>query len=178
MVNIGNHIMLDLETMGNTSQSAIISIGAVRFDIITGDIGDKFYNRISLKSCLDYGMSINADTILWWMEQNEEARKEFTQSESVHINQALSNFSKFITKEDFIWGNSARFDCGILKDAYDVVKLICPWDFRKELDVRTLVFLAPEFKCNHIHKGSEHKSIDDCINQIEYCSKIFNNLSR
>ena len=36
------HVMIDIETMGNMSHSAIVSVGAVRFDLETGEIGEKF----------------------------------------------------------------------------------------------------------------------------------------
>lgn len=50
------HIMLDIETMGNQSYSSILSIGAVKFDLNTGETGDEFYTTIDLKSCLDLGL--------------------------------------------------------------------------------------------------------------------------
>ncbi len=49
------HLMLDIETMGNESYSAITSIGAVEFDIETGETGDEFYVVVGLQSCLDAG---------------------------------------------------------------------------------------------------------------------------
>lgn len=33
------HVMLDLETMGNGPRAAIVSIGAVFFDPLTGELG-------------------------------------------------------------------------------------------------------------------------------------------
>ena len=47
-----SHLMLDLETMGTKSNSAIISIGAVEFDILTGKTGREFYRNVSLQSCI------------------------------------------------------------------------------------------------------------------------------
>ena len=40
------HVMLDLETMGRKSNSALVSIGAVEFDLITGETGREFYKVI------------------------------------------------------------------------------------------------------------------------------------
>ena len=73
--NLG-HLMLDLETMGNESHSVICSIGAVEFDIITGETGRAFYEMVSLQSCLDLGLKVTGSTIEWWLGQNEAARKE------------------------------------------------------------------------------------------------------
>ncbi len=73
---MANNIMLDLETMGNTPTSAIIAIGAVRFD---KKIKGKFYGVIDLESCLEDGLTVDASTIMWWMQQSDAARKAFEQ---------------------------------------------------------------------------------------------------
>jgi DNA polymerase III epsilon subunit-like protein len=65
------HLMLDLETLGNKSNSAILSIGAVEFDLETGETGREFYQRIDLQSCIDKGLIINGSTFYWWITQNE-----------------------------------------------------------------------------------------------------------
>lgn len=42
------HVMLDLETMGTKSNTALTSIGAVEFNIQTGECGKEFYSTIYL----------------------------------------------------------------------------------------------------------------------------------
>lgn len=175
--NLG-HLMLDLETMGNTSHSSIISIGAVEFNIETGETGREFYERIDLQSCLDNKLIVNGSTIYWWLEQNEKARKEVCRG-GKHIEGVLSLLRTFmITLGNFqIWGNGVRFDVGILEDAY----VACgyqelPWNFRNERDVRTLVSFAPSIKEHYPFQGIEHNPIDDCKYQIAYCSAIWNKL--
>ena len=42
------HLMVDIETMGNQSNSAIVSIGAVEFNMATGETGKEFYTNVSL----------------------------------------------------------------------------------------------------------------------------------
>ena len=167
------HIMIDLETMGNKSYSAIVSIGAVKFDIKTGETGETFYRNVNLQSSLDAGLQIDADTVLWWMNQNEEARKKLTEG-TVVLQQALEDFSKFSSKEYEIWGNSVRFDIGLLQNVYDKLNMPICWDFRKERCVRTLVSFAPEIKENTKFEGIMHDALADCYHQIKYCSKIYN----
>lgn len=179
------HVMLDLETMGNGSNSAIVSIGAVEFDINTGELGREFYHKIDLKSCLDKGLKMNADTVLWWLTQNESARKMVAEGQGTELSHALYAFHLFLVpmheKEIKIWGNSVRFDCGILQDAYTACNYPIPWNFRNEMDVRTLVALAPEIKANFPSVGILHDPIADCKFQIGYCTAIWqkiNNLTR
>ena len=76
-----NHIMLDFETFSTISTAAILSIGAVRFDLASGTIDDKgFYSSISIDSNVEAGRHISESTLLWWMDQGEAA-KNFSMSQ-------------------------------------------------------------------------------------------------
>lgn len=175
------HIMIDIETMGNESNSAIVSIGAVEFNMVTGETGKEFYTNVSLKSSLDVGLQINADTVMWWMKQSDEARKSLTDGETKDIESALYDLAAFIIdcggKNCQVWGNSARFDLGILSDAYSKVGSKIPWDFRNERCVRTLVSFLPEIKNMTKFFGVAHNAIADCHFQIKYCSETWNALN-
>ncbi|MFM9673750.1 3'-5' exonuclease, partial [Streptomyces galilaeus] len=70
-----NHVMLDLETMGQGNNAAIVAIGAVFFEPTTGEIGDTFYRKIDLESAAQYG-EIDPNTVLWWLKQSDAARAE------------------------------------------------------------------------------------------------------
>lgn len=172
------HLMLDIETMGNESFSSIVSIGAVEFDIETGQVGEKFERIIDLQSCLDLGLIVNASTVMWWMKQGDLARSALIDQPTCSINKALIDFSEFCNKDFQIWGNSASFDCGILANAYQKAHLDKPWDFRKERCVRTLVSFAPEIKKRYHNKGVSHNAVDDCLFQIGYCSDIWQYLNK
>lgn len=170
------HLMLDIETMGNESFSSILSIGALEFDIETGETGKEFYINIDLQSCMDLGLIVNASTIMWWLEQNDRARKDLTDRNALSIQEALLEFSKFCNKDYQIWGNSARFDCGILQNAYNKAGIPIPWDFRKERCVRTLVSLKPEIKKEFQQEGTAHNALSDCYYQVGYCSATWMSL--
>lgn len=169
--------MVDIETMGNVSYSSILSIGAVEFDIETGNTGKEFNVNIDLQSCLDIGLVVNASTIIWWMQQSEQARKDITQANTISIKEALNEFSKFCNMDYEIWARSPRFDCGRLQDAYNKLKMDIPWDFKKERCVRTYEFNNPKIKENYEFSGTAHNTIDDCKFQIGYCSKIYQYLN-
>jgi hypothetical protein len=174
-------VMLDLETLGNKSNSPILSIGAVEFNIKTGEIGREFYTTVDLQSCLDVGLKVNGSTFYWWMQQSDAARKAVCEP-GYDLQLALRKFEVWIqgrTEKINIWGNGARFDIGLLEDAY----VACgyqdmPWYFRSERDVRTLVAFAPEIKVNTLFTGVEHNPIDDCKHQIAYCHKIWKKLNK
>lgn len=171
------HLMVDIETMGNKSYSSIISIGAVEFNIEDASTGKEFYKRISLESCEQIGLKTDVSTILWWMQQNEQARAEFVDTTNQeNIGLVLLEFDKFCNMDYQIWGNSARFDLGLLQNAYNIHGVEIPWNFRNERCVRTLVSFKPEIKDNFVYNGVEHNALADCYKQIGYCSEIWNNL--
>jgi len=171
-----NHLMLDIETMGTDPYSSITCIAAVEFNIQTGETGKEFIRYISLQSCFNVGLKAGADTIMWWLEQNEQARLDLIKNEKIDISQALLDFSEFCNNDYEVWGNSPRFDCGLLKDAYTKCNLPICWNFRKERDLRTLVSLKPDIKKNYIFTGTSHNALCDCYNQIGYCVETWKNI--
>ena len=186
--NLG-HLMVDIESMGNKSFGSVVSIGAVEFDMNTGETGREFYETITLQSCLDIGLNVNGSTVTWWLMQSEAARKEIAEA-TFSISKALYDFRMFLQKlnpsELCIWGNSARFDLGLLENAYQSIQQReVPWNFRNERDVRTLVAFAPEIKQKYkdipvetlIPNGVLHHPITDCKLQIMYCVDIWNKLN-
>jgi len=171
-----NHLMIDIETMGTESFSSIISLAAVEFDINTGATGLEFYRNISLQSCIDYGLIVDASTIMWWMKQSDEARK-ILDKDVIPIHFALLDFANFCSKDYQVWGNSARFDLGLLQNAFTKINVKIPWDFRKERCVRTLVSFKPEIKADFKYSGTAHNALADCHNQIQYCHLIWKSLN-
>lgn len=185
-----NHIMVDLETLGTGSKSIITSISAVAFNPKTGETANNFFEtHINVESSVKFGLKFSSKTVLWWLEQNDNARKLLIdgQKNSVDLAEALNRFKNWIyiiasdnnisIDDIYIWGNSPRFDLGLLHDAYSVIDLNIPWNFRNERDIRTIIGFKPENKINHIFEGLTHYGIDDCKNQIKYLVKTLNDLN-
>lgn len=174
-------LMLDLETMSKKSNAVLASIGAVEFNLETGETGREFYQVIDLQSCLDLGLTVEGSTIYWWLQQSQTARLAICH-EPKHLSLVLHDFTKWMedcVENINIWGNAARFDIGKLEDAY----VACgyhdnPWHFRSERDVRTLVAFAPEIKANAPMLGTEHSPIDDCYHQIGYCHETWKKMKK
>ena len=170
------HLMLDLETMGNKSFAAIVAIAAVEFDLETGETGRSFHRNITLASALNLGLKIDASTLEWWLGQSDEARKCILVN-AENITTVLDEFRLWLLGDYQVWGNGARFDMGILANAYELRGTTIPWNHSKERDVRTLVSFAPEVKKDTVFAGIPHNPVDDCLHQIKYChgtyKKIF-----
>ena len=161
-----NNIMLDLETMGNTSNSAIIAIGAVRFN---EDVIDRFYEVVDLKSCTDVGLEIEPSTVMWWMQQSEEARDKF-KAEAISLNEALIKFAKWIGEDAIVWGNGAAFDNVILANAYRKILYPQPWKFWNDRCYRTVKNLHPEIEMERV--GTYHCAVDDAESQARHLMRI------
>ena len=166
-----NNIMIDLETMGTSSNAAIVSIAAVEFDINTGEVGRVFYHKVDLQSCLNIGLTVEASTIEWWMKQADDVRYELF-IDSLQIQLVLMQFRSFLSDipNALLWGNSAKFDLCKLENAYSKCFHWVLWTHEQERDVRTFQSIFPEIKKDLIAKreNSAHNAINDCLFQIEY----------
>lgn len=173
-------IMVDIESFGTGTLPVIASIGAVRFNLDTGETGDEFYVNIDINSQIKNGFAVDGETIRWWMEQSEEAQKALFHPEPLLIPSALDMFANFVKeeKDSTVWGNGSNFDNRIIREAYYKLSLTCPWHFRHDRDVRTLVALGRRIGVNPKNKqefeGTAHNALDDCKHQIKYCCDIWN----
>lgn len=166
------HIMLDLETMGNGVNSAIIAIGAAAFDN-TG-IKATFYEQISLESSVRAGLECDASTIIWWLRQDNDARSAFFNNEkAVDINGALIKFKEWFSSVGGVevWGNGSAFDNAILSNAYRKTGIIQPWKFWNDRCYRTIKSLNVDIKIKRV--GTHHNALDDAKCQAEHLISIF-----
>lgn len=176
------NVMLDLETMGTANNAAIVSIGACFFNIATGDIGDKFDCQVFLGNSSKYG-EIDGNTVLWWLKQDDEARKKLNSPDAISLIEALGQFSNFIGGRNVcVWGNGASFDCVILRSAYNARSMDAPWPFYMERDVRTIVDLGRSIlnfdpKADMLFSGVRHSAVDDAVHQSKYVSAIYQQLN-
>ena len=67
--------MIDIETVGLERGSAIVEIGAVQFEPVAM-IGETFHASVSLTSCQEAGLTIDADTVEWWLGDQPEIATE------------------------------------------------------------------------------------------------------
>lgn len=152
-------VMVDIETLGLDRGAAILSIGAVKFDI--EEIGDTFEASISRESCEAAGLTVDEGTLEWWQDQSDAAREVLDGGDD--LEDVLQDFTLWAGGADEVWANSPSFDCEMLIEAGKAVGVPMPWEFYEERDVRTVKSLpvAPELE----HDGVEHDALDDAIHQ-------------
>ncbi|KOX93250.1 3'-5' exonuclease [Halorubrum tropicale] len=165
-----DRVMLDIETLGLDPGATIVALAAVRFD--ADGVGDTFQRSISMTSCQRAGLTIDAETLDWWLAQDELAKEQLSGGD--RLADVLEDFAEWYGDADEIWANSPSFDCDILSAAYDAVGLDEPWDFWNERDFRTLSSFeaAPEPE----QAGVEHDALDDAVHQAEIAAETLRRL--
>lgn len=164
-------IMLDLECTDSKRTAAIVSIGAVYFDIESQTLGASFYREISLegiKKQLEAGRTLSLETMAWWLEQSDEARVVWQKKgrDKVTITQALQDFKTFCqlsdTENPCVWGNGVDYDNVVLRDCYETFGLRAPWSYGNNRCYRTIKNL---FKKPIERVGDHHNALDDAGTQ-------------
>lgn len=171
-----NSVMVDLETMGNGNNAAIVSIGAFKFDLHTPQMpeeiedGQKFYMNVDLASSVKAGLKMDASTVMWWLKQERVAQAKLSQS-PMELRAALNQFSAFMNGDFLLWGNGATFDNVILRSAYDALDMKAPWHYTKDSCYRTYKNLHGK-AVTYTRQGVAHNALDDAITQGLHLQRI------
>ena len=172
-----NNVMVDLETLGRRAGCVILSVGAVKFDPRTGfvDMDNTFYKSITIESAMRYGLTIDPDTLRWWMRQTKEAQAVVNDPEAVSIQAALVQFAEWVDEDGNyddvkMWGNGASFDNPILSAGFAAVDIIQPWQFWNDRCYRTKKAEHREVPFNRV--GLAHNALDDAVSQAHHLCAI------
>jgi hypothetical protein len=171
------NIMLDLETLGTKPGCVVLSIGAVSFD--AERIVDAFYVNIKPDDAQRCGLTIDASTVMWWMQQSKQARAAFNTG-SMRVHEALINFNTWLLKQRpsvgdgrmKVWGNGASFDQPVLEAVYAAVGIANPWQYRDCMCYRTLKNLVPDENLQPPHNDEHHNALADARWQALHLQRI------
>ena len=163
-------VAIDLETLGTSPDSVILSIGAVAVCTETGQIV-KFYGACAIDS--QQHRTISKSTLNWWESQSADARKalDFAKSDDCpSLQDSLSRLTEWLgdlgkTHDVYVYGNGSDFDIAMLNHAYKQISDFVPWNFRRSRDMRTLYDITLRFgldiKGNAKRVGTHHNALDD-----------------
>lgn len=154
------HIVIDLETLGTNPHAAIATIAVVVIEELT--ITQELYMRVDLRGWQQSHRTCDADTALFWMNQEKAARHEVTTRERLALDAALSQIIDLVGlyRRPCIWAKSPSFDCVILRTAFEQCSLDTPWKYWHERDIRTLEALFPALK-EIPFEGVQHHALHD-----------------
>jgi len=179
--------MIDFETLGNTQDSIVVSLGACLFN--NEGIHSKFLCYFDIGEQQKLGRTFTASTLAWWFKQSEAARAVFWDGKKKKLLMAefFGEFEWFIDEglneagegrdELKMWGNGADFDNSILRHMYfehhPVGENAVPWKFWNGRCFRmfnTMTNVKKKMKM----KGAAHNALDDAIYQAECVIAVMN----
>lgn len=173
------NVMVDLETLGTRADSVIMSIGAVKFDLDTGEIdrNNAFYASVSIDSNHEAApRHISESTLMWWLKQSPEAQKVFSEPKTT-LYVALGELADWFGADDDIavWSNGADFDIPMLAHAYHANSLSAPWKFFNTRCFRTMKNLPGVPRPQALPKVA-HNALDDAIAQALHLQLVWQHM--
>lgn len=157
--------MVDLETLGTAPDSIIVSIGAVVFD--ERGIQDEGSWNLHLDQPERH---LDINTMKWWMQQSDEARKVFANRETVALRHALEELALQFDKETRIWSYGANFDEVLLANAYHQIGRGTPWSYKHVRCLRTVRAMYKDVTV--VEQGTKHNALDDARWQVQLLLEI------
>jgi hypothetical protein len=183
-------IMIDIETMGTSADAPILSIGAVEFDILTGETKSEYYRHVDFISAF-HNRQPDPDTMRWWLTQSDEARQALVdESDTVDIVTALKDLQQWVLsvieldtvnvnndkfKRVEMWANDPDFDLTILASAFKQYHIAIPWPFWSGRSCRTVCAMLDGIyrRSNYPREGTHHNALDDTKYQVLYVSEMW-----
>ncbi len=171
-------IMIDLETLGTTPNSAILTIGAVKFDPFGDDLNEptceKFYVKVDIDTCDAVGGTVSNSTLEWWANQSKEAQNDaFDPNNRVSIEEAINQLYKFCWGAKRVWSHGVGFDLIILENYFRKIGKAVPWQFWEMRDTRTLfdIGINPERAT-----VTAHNALADALDQALGVQRVYRTL--
>jgi len=154
------NLMIDLETLGTSTNCPVISIGAVFFD--KKELKEEFYKVLDFGKQITEGRVVDWGTMKWWMFQDNKAKKVFKDI-NADTKTALGEFALFCKMyKPKPWGNGATFDITIIESLLKFYGVKVPWKFKNVRDYRTFCQL---FSKEIEREGTYHNALDDAKHQ-------------
>ena len=171
---MAKHLMVDLETLGVSPRSTVLSLGAVHFDPYGQDVFDTLYFKLDLDDQDKLKREIDSNTLDWWSKQDPRIMEEaFSIENRLSLQDALNQFHKFAWGCDCFWSHGSTFDLVILEDIYRQLNKSLPWSYWQLRDTRTLFDIGFD---HAMTKDNKHDALQDALRQAKGVQNIFKQL--
>lgn len=189
---MNKHFMVDIETLSTAVNAAVLSIGAVEFDPLSGKILREFYHELDLSEQTNRHIDVN--TMQWWVKQclvNTDNIEFLSKNnrEKDAVAYVLHELGAFVNggveyvmtrvegyEKIALWACDPDFDIAILADLYKEHNLPVPWKFSEPKSVRTVRMLTQLAGMEIPTQEANHNALDDCIRQAKEVSYFIANL--
>lgn len=185
------HVMIDIETLSLRPTAMVLSIGACAF---TED--GTIHDTLEVRPRFVDGRHIDPQTVVWWMQQSDDARKVFDAVERFGRQEVHGLLEKFLlsagsTAEGFtgenndtpitrfippqIWALGPQFDLVVLEDYFGFATGAYPplWSYRQIYDMRTL---RQFYNREAIKPEVQHSALSDAIAQAKWTAAAIRHL--
>lgn len=165
-------VMIDCETLGTSADAVILSIGAVKFDLESGQMDDEgYYASVSIDSNFELKRRASESTIMWWMQQPPSAQGVFHEAKQP-LDTALRGLIEWLDHDKRrVWSNGADFDIPMLSHAYTQLNLNTPWQFWNARCVRTYKSLPAASSVQPFK--NDHNALRDAVNQAKFVQAVY-----
>ncbi len=160
-------IMLDIESFSLAPNAMVLSIGAVAFNIATGEVRRELYVKLNCHAQIRCKRDMSVDTVRWWIRQAQEnpgaATEILSDDGAVGCAHALHLLDKLFADTaaddgglDNVWANGPQFDIVALSTLYDDLGLIAPWKYNQVRDFRTVRWLIKHLGLEWVEPPAQH----------------------
>jgi len=178
-------LMIDAETLGTRPHSVILNFAVVQVDFAAGKLGQFIrVSPIDINSCQRVGMKIDGNTVDWWLNRPkatqfllDRSKDGIVNPRQIPIKEAARVTGDWITS-NFpprgvrLWGNSARFDLGLMANMFLSCGFSLPWHFRDEMCYRTISSTFPQTPAVWDPALVGHDCYNDAVHQARHLLKI------
>ena len=169
--------MVDLETLGVEPDSAILTLGAIKFDPFSNsEPHSPLYLKANLEEQTEvFGRTIDENTLAWWSRQPQDIQDEAfgETTDRVSVEFMLQQLNKWCVALDYIWCQGPTFDFVILQHLYKQAEKPVPWNYWQIRDSRTLFAMMPQDPRKSIQEQL-HNALADCYYQAKCVQHSYN----
>jgi len=172
------HATIDIETLGTSPDTVVLTIGGIKFDPMEDDgLHSEFYYRLNADEQIDMGRTVDEKTLEWWETQSEEVKAEaLDTNDRIPVEETLKALNKWLVGVDKLWCQGPVFDIGILENLYKQIGLHHNWPFYIIRDSRTLFGLMDKDPRKEID-FTAHNALADAIVQSLCIQKVYKKLN-
>lgn len=169
--------MVDIEALDSGQNAAIISIGAVYFDIGEQALGEELYlefDQSALREQIDLGATWSLSTTQWWMQQSDSAREVWARKiGQVSNKEGFAQLQKYFNlfpehgRNLNVWGNGSTYDNVCMQNFYTRFNQQIPWNYTGDMCYRTIKAMFGH-RVRLCRSGTYHNALDDSITQAKH----------
>lgn len=149
------HLHFDIESLDLGPRPIITQVAMLALDLDEDEILERQhyqYYPVQPQLRLVPPRTFSFDTLIWWMDQSEDARKRLRQSSSNedeeipallrHLVTTFNNITNFGAIPYEIWARGPQFDLVAIESLMTEHGIAVPWKYDTIRDLRTLLALA------------------------------------